>query len=50
MYSVPLAALLSILEDPQCLSLWQRDRDVGCILSHLTLLHNTQSSGGRRVI
>ncbi|XP_034245208.1 ubiquitin-associated domain-containing protein 1 isoform X2 [Thrips palmi] len=45
-----ILALLSILEEPQSLSLWQRDRDVGCVLNHLSLLHNTESSGGRRVI
>lgn len=42
-------ALLSILEDPQSLTLWLKDREICCILNYLILLHNTEVSGGRKL-
>ncbi|XP_052124092.1 ubiquitin-associated domain-containing protein 1 isoform X2 [Frankliniella occidentalis] len=44
-----LLALLSILEDPQSLTLWLKDREICCILNYLILLHNTEVSGGRKL-
>lgn len=42
-------ALFSLLEDPECLNLWLKDREIACILNHIILMHNTESSGGRRI-
>ncbi|KAK3923694.1 Ubiquitin-associated domain-containing protein 1 [Frankliniella fusca] len=44
-----LLALLSILEDPQSLTLWMKDREISNVLTHIILLHNTEISGGRQV-